>query len=441
MIGSVADTKGKSSAAFGSLFTIFILSMEGVSNRYLIWVLYFAVLVFRLLMHRRGLKILRLPGGGAYVSFVTLGMLEGAIALVNKGTQTWPYCRDIIMVTQILIYWWMSVELAYSCQYDMTRFIRLLFLFFGGWCWYCILANLRGYLSSTSILDLDSEKANQWVLSLGVYLSIFKPPSVGKYYFSKGADRALSAGIMLAFLLAFSRTAMIMLACLLLFSETRHYGKMLKLVCMLMVAVGIAYELMPDLFFDFIRKILHSFWEINASRTSWTPADVVQNWRGFEVHEAQRYFSHASVWQKLFGEGFGKSLDVGGYAFLVTTEDSLPYLHNGYYTALMKLGAAGVILYFAFLAGFWAALGRGGEPYGKCLGRGVAACMFVSSIFVNGMYFGGASMAACCVCCWLLHQGADARADRRFPKDGPLRALKRKDERSNCLEMEAHRHG
>lgn len=79
--------------------------------------------------------------------------------------------------------------------------------------------------------------------------------------------------------------------------------------------------------------------------------DLNLYWRGFESLMGLQAFLSGSELQRIFGQGFGATVDLGlvmllgGYEF-----DRIPILHNGYVYLLVKTGIAGVLLYFAWLA-------------------------------------------------------------------------------------------
>ena len=120
------------------------------------------------------------------------------------------------------------------------------------------------------------------------------------------------------------------------------------------MAMMVMWHIFPDVADTFVYKINRSFTEVASSSENWNDSTVVSNWRGYEVHCAKQEFSKYTSMEKLFGKGFGATVDAHGYARLVTSENSLPYLHNGYYTTLIKMGIVGGALNIMY----WVALYR-----------------------------------------------------------------------------------
>ncbi len=111
-----------------------------------------------------------------------------------------------------------------------------------------------------------------------------------------------------------------------------------------------AYRGFPAVFHDYIERLANSLAEISYLHAPWNHAAIVTNWRGYEVYCELQKFRQAGVIEKIFGGGFGAQLDVHGKAYLVTTEPTLPFLHNGYFTILMIWGICGCAAYFLM---FW----------------------------------------------------------------------------------------
>lgn len=101
---------------------------------------------------------------------------------------------------------------------------------------------------------------------------------------------------------------------------------------------------------SFVGKLGNSFEEISFV-DSFDQATILKNWRGFESFNAQYAFDHADLSQKIFGGGFGSTVDLGMYIYL--SEEMvyryMPILHNGYYHILTKFGVLGLFFYVAFL--------------------------------------------------------------------------------------------
>ena len=167
--------------------------------------------------------------------------------------------------------------------------------------------------------------------------------------------------------------------------------------CILLGIVGLiaVSYLLPNVWTSFIDKIMNSVTEISASN-SWSDYNI--NWRGFEVYSAKKVFSQYSIFAQVFGKGFGSTVDVGGYAYLVTSEAALPYLHNGYYTTLIKGGICGMVLtigYYLTMIHRYIKLNI--LRYEKRLCIGMVASMAVSMAVIHGFFWGGAQFVVFCI--------------------------------------------
>ncbi|MFH0349476.1 hypothetical protein ACG92U_05000 [Leuconostoc citreum] len=79
-------------------------------------------------------------------------------------------------------------------------------------------------------------------------------------------------------------------------------------------------------------------------------ASILDNWRGYEVFSAKNQINSMGMFERIFGEGLASKIFVGPYAVYVGVDGmSIPYLHNSFYTILVKLGYFGVVYYCAFL--------------------------------------------------------------------------------------------
>ena len=79
--------------------------------------------------------------------------------------------------------------------------------------------------------------------------------------------------------------------------------------------------------------------------------DLNLNWRGFESLMGLKAFLSGSDLQRIIGQGFGSTVDLGLVMQLGGRDfDRIPVLHNGYVYVLVKTGVAGLALYFLWLA-------------------------------------------------------------------------------------------
>lgn len=222
-------------------------------------------------------------------------------------------------------------------------------------------------------------------------------PIIGLYviYFYKGdieLKKWSKAVLLLLFLtniiIHFSRTNLIFLCILILFSGVKsNIKKIFNIVCYILILFFIVKIIFPETYDNFIDKIIYSFNELSYSNETWTPTDIVRNWRGYEMYCEIQQFEQANIMEKIFGNGFGKTLDVFGYAYLVSEENSLAFLHNGYYTQLMIGGVIGVLLYIIWLIQLYFTGRKITAYYERNFLRGLAITILFTSYFVNGPFY------------------------------------------------------
>nr|WP_269145086.1 O-antigen ligase family protein [Pseudosulfitobacter pseudonitzschiae] len=101
----------------------------------------------------------------------------------------------------------------------------------------------------------------------------------------------------------------------------------------------------------FLGKIQNSINELTFE-TGEDRIDMYANWRGFEAYRAYETWLNASFIQKIVGLGFGESIDLGRFVAYESDEiSSLPFVHNAYFTLLVKTGIVGIaaMVYALFL--------------------------------------------------------------------------------------------
>lgn len=142
---------------------------------------------------------------------------------------------------------------------------------------------------------------------------------------------------------------------------------------------------------SFMDKVANSLDEVSSSGNVWTESTINQNWRGYEKYCAIRNFNHADSFIKLFGNGFGYQLDMGGYSSLVVKGSSggIPFLHNGYFSVLFKCGMLGLfclIMFFVLqmVSAFknWFSSGE----YIDGLVAGILVCLAFCSYVIEGIF-------------------------------------------------------
>ncbi|MGB2575438.1 hypothetical protein [Leuconostoc citreum] len=157
-----------------------------------------------------------------------------------------------------------------------------------------------------------------------------------------------------SFVVSFSRTLILQLVIyILVFSIDRRFLKRNITVYLTIILGAIAayFFFINNSFGDaFLEKIIKSSTEV-SSNNDWNQlSTILKNWRGYEVFSADAQFNSNRMFEKIFGEGLASQIYVGPYAIYVGVNGmSIPYLHNSYYTILIKLGYIGLIYYVSFL--------------------------------------------------------------------------------------------
>ena len=207
--------------------------------------------------------------------------------------------------------------------------------------------------STDSINDLRmSMLPTPDILPLALVLLIYK--KMFKININTTLSNAAFFIILISFIISFSRTLVLEFLCyLIMFSiNNKFIRKNLVVYFFLLLSISLGYfVLINNTFGDqFIEKIIKTFTEV-SSNNNWNELlTILSNWRGYEVYSALNQFNMSDTFTKFFGEGLGSRIYVGPYAVYVGVNDvSIPYLHNSYYTLLIKLGYIGLSYYILYL--------------------------------------------------------------------------------------------
>lgn len=194
-----------------------------------------------------------------------------------------------------------------------------------------------------------------------------------------------------SFVASFSRTLILELVIyILVFSIDRRFIKRNMTVYLtLIVGTVLAYFFfLNNTFGDaFIEKIIKSSTEV-SSNNDWNQLSaILNNWRGYEVYSATNQFNINGLLDKIFGEGLASQIYVGPYAIYVGVNGmSIPYLHNSYYTILIKLGYIGLVYYILFLGiNFFFYLKRAHHNTSYLLVVAILAILVVNSKLMQGV--------------------------------------------------------
>ena len=164
----------------------------------------------------------------------------------------------------------------------------------------------------------------------------------------------------IAVLSTFSRTTMVCLAAGLVCTvnprftprRVRNYTAfVLGAAVLLALASNMLHSDKVGVLLDsFAQKTANTSSEVNVHSYE-TYKDINLNWRGFEASRAAKTYAAFSDTEKLFGGGFGTTVDLGFAMKLGNTGESfefVPLLHNGYMELLVKTGLLGLSLFIVF---------------------------------------------------------------------------------------------
>ena len=360
-------------------FCFFVIALAFV-DKYFVWVALCFFIVLRILLKRPIENLTRLPGHAIYAILFFQCSIIGFFELAQGHATAWPFFRDIISFSLIPLYW-------ITAQYFLLRFASHKVDFLYNFVVACAVVSgikLFGIFADLVSGDISFDRTDEWLISIGSFLII----CYNKKIFGKKRKTSffISVLILLEFTLGFSRTSIIILAILLL-SRILLYPKILmKMIILVFGAGAVASIGFSNQFQQMIDKFVRSFTEVSSSDI-WTSNQITWNWRGFEIYCAKTKFQNGYMPNKIFGWGFGAEIDAFGFSRLVTGEGALPYLHNGYYTMLIKGGALGLILLFLFyITLIFYVLKKVSDVSDSLLPIALIVAMLVTSYVIGGLF-------------------------------------------------------
>lgn len=221
-----------------------------------------------------------------------------------------------------------------------------------------------------SIVILILSVVNSWyALSSGevdgsryiAYIAVFMTPFFWRYKkdrnFSHGiAPIAIIIPVITMLVLSESRTGFLALgiSALAAYGAFNKASKFLLIFGAMIALIIVCWPLLPQ--YDvanitFLGKIQNSINEV-AFETGESRLDMYVNWRGFEAYRAYETWLHGSPLEQIFGLGLGAHINLGQIVAYGDGEvDTLPFVHNAYFTLLVKTGVVGVAgtVYFLLL--------------------------------------------------------------------------------------------
>ena len=357
------------------------------------WAFFVILLLIDLFKHRGKVCIYRMPGQVCCFLFLVFGTIVGLTTVTNNQSSLWAYVRDIIRVSSVPLYWYWGCKKSENNSVETV--LSTVYLFCGLYSVISVLIRFFNFIQVGGGLYAfrTSGSINEYIVAIGLYFSFFKSPKIGGIYISKLLDKIIGFFIIVAFAISFSRSSIVILACLIICNGFKNMNSYIRFGIIAIIGITIIISVAPELVSSFSSKIFNSLNELSARQSSWTSSLIIQNWRGYEINCAQRQFSEFSDLQKVIGTGFGGEINAYGYAFLVTKEEGLAWLHNGFYTSLIKTGIIGLVLSCIFhVAFFLKAIKLNTDYYEKHLYIGITLCLIVGTLVMHGVFWAGASL-------------------------------------------------
>lgn len=299
------------------------------------------------------------------ILFLVWGAVIGLV-LLEKGESTYlDYFRDVFYFTNPLLF------LLIGCIYAREK-VSIYKIFNGFIIGASILSVMQIIKTIQDLSTLYSAFTVQgWrnVTGDGVFvgsvaIAIFLSGIIPKNMRLSNVIISICMGItIINFGLTLSRTntlIVVILYCGLSLQRNSAKQVMIRIISGgLLVVIGgiLMIKMLPEEITQaYVDKVFSSFSEISA-KNSWDSNVEIQNkWRGYETNCAIEEWEDSNMAEKMLGNGFGKRVYVGEYAYTLLKQtdsygnpvSSIAILHNGYATMLIKLGVLGVMIYIIF---------------------------------------------------------------------------------------------
>jgi len=378
--------------------------INGNWGNYIRWILLIVLIAWRVIKRGGKIKIISMPGVFFYALFMVICVINGAVLLMKNNTTLWFFTRDIILTSTYGLEWLLICNIVIIYKSNKRKMWQSVVTASSMLTVFALLRSLPKLVEGISSFSdfVNGMPTAQWTLAIGIILFMFHPPEVNRYYFSRRIDKLLLILEIVMALLSFSRTFFVIFGSVLIVLALNKINiiNFLKYVIMFFVGIIVIYNLLPEVSLVFVSKVFNSFQEISASG-NWNITAAVLNWRGYEVYCAKKTFSQYNSWQMIFGKGFGATI-VADYSQLVTGEGQLPFLHNGYYTALIKGGLVGVGAYgLMFVVQIVRVISnKRMHKFDRKMCVGMIIGLILTSIVVQGVYFGSMYIIPWAIIAW-----------------------------------------
>lgn len=341
------------------------------------------------------------------IIFFVWGTILGLASFVNGDERTvTDFVRDVFYYLNPLVYIYIGALYAKK-KVDIYKIFNAFII--AGAILSCIelintYMNMSGLMASFSV-ETWRRSSGGGILVASLSLAIIFAGVIPK-------DKRLSKWIiwssvcvmLLDFVITFSRTNLLVLVItyLILTLNKTNYKKVVKNLFIVIIGIIIVLFIMlkfiPAQITDaYINKLFNSINEISSNHEWKTVAEIQGNWRGYETYCAINNWKNSNLVDQLIGNGLGKRVNVGYYAYIFLHQvdsygrptDTIPVLHNGYATMLIKQGILGVIIYIIFYFGIITKGIKGIKKINNIESRIlliIGLILAIQTYFLNGLY-------------------------------------------------------
>ncbi len=365
------------------LFCLYYLSVEKL------FVALIMVLLCETALNHKSFRSRLFPGAGVYIYFLFAGLFIGGWHIFCKDYVTRNVLKHIVYVLLPILFWMVGKNISFDEEEEWKGCITNLFAAGVMVSFYDLLNSLfkifTGMSSGMTLYRFRAMIGAGHPLTLiTLFLYIFMPERIS---FKKKQVNCCIGLLTVDLLIHFSRINLLNLLIFLLCSgKLKKSVRFFRYGSLFIVGAVALCAAFPSIFDNYVNRFKHTLTEVSYSRDTWDHISIVTNWRGYEAYCEIQKFQSAGAFEKALGGGFGAQLDVNGNAYLVTTEEALPFLHNGYFSILMIWGITGCILFIVMLTLLY--MGNPGlKGREQNFWRGLAVIMALDTFFVNGPFF------------------------------------------------------
>lgn len=328
-------------------------------------------------------------GEGEYIILLIVGLIIGILSVISGDTGTRDFIKHCAYVLLPGIFLMLGIRVGTTKNNEVIGLIlRTLFYCGVAYSTYDVIRSI--ILVAQNISRIYSLYSFRSLIGTGTQFGVYTLFLLICFKDQIGLVKHRSIIIVmliLEILIHFSRLSIILSLIFLLFIFKSGFRfKYIKYLVGLSLAVLVIWAVFPEYINELLGKMSNSFVEISANRSTWSRVDIIQNWRGYEAYIEMEHFKAAPLFEKIFGGGLGTYLNIGEYARLVSNEDSLAYLHNGFYTILMVWGVLGIVLYSVMLIKMFIKI-----PYGEHIHKSYMQVLIITlaldTLLVHGPLF------------------------------------------------------